>query len=106
MAIPQADFAKLPTFAQDAYKKIIGQAANIADRPINAAALAPDLDPFQQQAGALLTQGLGSYVPYLEQAAQYAGPQGADASIEQLFFCFLCFALGNNSCNIRIPTLL
>jgi hypothetical protein len=79
MAIPQADFAKLPTFAQDAYKKIIGQASNIADRPIDAAALAPDLDPFQQQAAAVLTQGLGSYVPYLEQAAQYAGPQGADA---------------------------
>jgi len=79
MAIANEDFTRLPTFAQDAYKKIFGQASAIADRPIDASALAPGFDPYQAQAAGLLTQGLGSYVPYLEKAAQYAGPQGADA---------------------------
>ena len=41
MAIAQQDFTKMPQFAQDAYKRIFGQAANIADRSIDTAALAP-----------------------------------------------------------------
>ena len=79
MAIPQADFTKLPQFAQDAYKRIFGQAANIADRPIDTAALAPDLDPYQQQAATLLNQGIGSYSPFIQQAQEFAGPGGAQA---------------------------
>ena len=71
MAISQQDFTKMPQFAQDAIKRIFGQAANIADRSIDTAALAPDLDPFQQQAATLLTQGIGSYSPFLQQAQQF-----------------------------------
>tara|TARA_R100000908_G_C3752326_1_gene146822 strand:+ start:1126 stop:1872 length:747 start_codon:yes stop_codon:yes gene_type:complete len=79
VALPQADFAKLPTFVQDAFKKSFGQAANIADRPVNVGAMAPGLDPLQQQAGSILQQGLGSFQPFLEKATSYAGPGGAQA---------------------------
>jgi len=77
--VAQADFAKMPTFMQDAYKKAYGQASSIASRPINTSAMAPGLDPLQTQAGGILQGGLGAYQPYLDKATQYAGPQGASA---------------------------
>jgi len=77
--VAQADFAKMPTFMQDAYKKAYGQASSIASRPINTSAMAPGLDPMQQQAGGILQSGLGAFQPYLDKAAQYAGPQGSAA---------------------------
>ena len=79
MTTPAGDYTNMPKFLQEAYQKTIGQASNIASRPINAGAMSPGFDPYQSGAAGILTQGLGSYVPYIEKAAQYAGPQGASA---------------------------
>ena len=79
MATPAGDYTNMPKFLQEAYQKTIGQASNIASRPINAGAMSPGFDPYQSGAAGILTQGLGSYMPYIEKAAQYAGPQGASA---------------------------
>jgi len=79
MTTPVGDYTNMPKFLQEAYQKTIGQASNIASRPINAGAMSPGFDPYQSGAAGILTQGLGSYMPYIEKAAQYAGPQGASA---------------------------
>jgi hypothetical protein len=78
-SIMGGDYTKLPKFVQDAYQQSIGQASNIANRPVNVGAMSPGFDPYQSGAAGILTQGLGSYMPYIEKAAQYAGPQGASA---------------------------
>jgi len=74
-----ADYTDLPRFLQEGYQQMIGQASNISNRPVDIGAMSPGFDPYQQGAAGLLTQGLGSYMPYIEQSAQYAGPQGASA---------------------------
>jgi len=78
-SIMGGDYTKLPKFVQDDYQQSIGQASNIANRPVNVGAMSPGFDPYQSGAAGILTQGLGSYMPYIEKAAQYAGPQGASA---------------------------
>lgn len=78
-SIMGGDYTKLPKFVQDAYQQSIGQASNIANRPVNVGAMSPGFDPYQSGAAGILTQGLGSYMPYIEKSAQYAGPQGASA---------------------------
>ena len=64
----------LPAYIEDFYKDIIADATALGDTPFPfAPTQVAGLSPIQQQALGLATEGIGSYKPFLDQAATTMG---------------------------------